>query len=159
VKAAAVTTWIIVLIVIVIALVLAFSTLTKDELLHDPFLPYADLLSKELIEAAASKRHFSCAFVMSETRQKCSLRPNDGLFSEIRITIKTVPESVFFGVVRNALRVGDLVALWGQPEVAWPGSQPVLSWANRPARALVCTRSADQRLKMNMSVCSVSFEL
>jgi hypothetical protein len=152
-------TWIIVLVVIATIAVLTFSMLAKDESLNDPFLPYADLLSKEQTVSAAAKRNFSCTFVLTETGQKCSLKPNDGLFSEILVTIKTLPESVFFSVAHNALWVGDLVALWGQPEVEWPGSQAVLSWAGRPARALVCGRSSDHRLKPSMAVCSVSFIL
>jgi hypothetical protein len=62
--------------------------------------------------------NFSCQFVLSEGQQSCSFRPDDGVFSTIYITIaQGVPLHLTFELETGAMQVGDLVLLWGKPDM------------------------------------------
>jgi hypothetical protein len=120
-----------------VILVLAFSMVAQGSPPPDPFLPYSDLLAKGQMLAAIESRNGSCRFELLEASQICSLEPEAGIFSDIRVTIVNgVPTGVSFQINKNTLRVGDLVVLWGQP--AKQKTRSILSWSEGVmARAVV----------------------
>jgi hypothetical protein len=146
---------VVILVVTVTVLVLMLSMPTQGSPPFDPFLPYADLLSKDQMFAAVRSSEFSCTERYEEARMACSFKPDDGVFFEIFILIKgDRPEGITFQVKEDALRVGDLAALWGKPDATLSGTALWLKWDS--ARMTAIVPSAD-RLNHFAPVRVVSF--
>ncbi|MBZ0289235.1 MAG: hypothetical protein K8I30_16570, partial [Anaerolineae bacterium] len=71
---------------------------------------------------------FSCLLVSSDT-MSCTFEPHDNHFSQILVSIRRdTPDHTSFSVIDHALRVGDLVALWGLPDTPFAGTTSRLVW-------------------------------
>jgi hypothetical protein len=123
-------TWVILTIACTL-LIFGFSALAHGHTPIDPFLAYADLLSKDDIIAGMQDWEFFCVTVFSEPRSVCSFEPDDDVFSIIYISfLQGVPQTVDFQVKEHTLRVGNLMLLWGRPDKNVPYSAPLL-WSGR----------------------------
>ncbi len=95
----------------------------------NPFSAYADIFQRQPRSALVA-RGFSCSHRAPDNYDiTCILKPPEGVFSQvsagfsqdfIRYTTVMVRE--------NMLRVGDLVALWGRPEVHEYGHVAMFVW-------------------------------
>lgn len=95
----------------------------------DPFADYAVLLPGQLI---AMSPDFMCRAEFNEFLSKntyCSFAPDDNRFSAVKVMIADgIIETLAFEVRDQALRVGDLIALWGAPHVVHVDSRFILIW-------------------------------
>lgn len=146
---------VVILVVTVTVLVLMLSMPTQGSPPFDPFLPYADLLAADRVIPALRNARFACAERYEEARTLCASKPVDSVFFEIFIIIKgDRPEGITFQVKEDALRVGDLAALWGKPDATLSGTALWLKWDS--ARMTAIVPSAD-RLNHFAPVRVVSF--
>jgi hypothetical protein len=110
-------TLIIGLMIIVVILVFVFSALAQGSPPSDLFLAYADLLTKDQTRSVVDSKNVSCEFALFEVSRICSFVPDDGIFSDIWVTmVSDAPKGIAFQVIEGAVRVGDLAALWGKPD-------------------------------------------
>lgn len=147
--------WIITLAVMVAFLVLAVSMPLQGSPPFDPFLSYTDLLVADRVIPAVRNARFACTERYEEARTLCSTKPDDDVFFEIFIIIKgDRPEGITFQVKKDALRIGDLAALWGKPDSALSGTALWLEWDSAGMTAMV---SSADRLNHFAPVRMVSF--
>lgn len=151
-------TWIVILVVTVTVLVLMLSMPTQGSPPFDPFLPYADLLAADRVIPAVRNARFACTEHYEEARTLCSVKPDDDVFFEIFILIKgDRPEGIMFQVKNDALRVGDLAALWGKPDVLFPHSAPRLLWQDQDGTTISALVPSADHLNHFAPVWVVSF--
>ena len=149
--------WVAVLTMMHVILVFTFSAGAQGSPPPYPFLPYADLLSKQQALVAVENQKFACQYVLQEVSQKCSMRPKDRFFSEISLTvIGGVPESVVFKVINDSIQVGDLVLLWGRPDMR---AFQYIFWPERNGVTMSATVTPADRLNYLAPVWEVSFNL
>jgi hypothetical protein len=102
---------------------------TVDVRGHDIFAPYADIMPGQRF-SNAHKYGFDCVEDIS-TGDYCSYRPPSGLFIIISLTGRGyIIQHTEFGIRKNGLVAGDLMALWGQPDIEYHGAK-VLHWGYR----------------------------
>jgi hypothetical protein len=83
---------------------------------HDIFAPYADILPGQPF-SHVEKYGFECVEDASAGKH-CLYRPTSGLFDIISLRGQgRVIQYVAFGLRRNNLVVGNLLTLWGQPNI------------------------------------------
>jgi hypothetical protein len=112
----------------------------------DPFAPYADILPEQPKEGL-SQQGFTCQFNIAPSfEESCTLPPGTGIFSEIQVTIASQSGQVSRVVFRpreGALTVGDLVLLWGDPEIAIYSRTANFRWTNVHVVAIPETYDGD----------------
>jgi hypothetical protein len=159
VKETTMTTGVVILVVIASILVSLISMPTPGSPPPDPFLPYADLLTKGHILDALESRKFSCEFALLEASQLCSFKPHDDLFSKINVIVneQSVPEYITFVVEKDAIRMGDLIALWGRPNRLYPHIESTVMWTELDGFTVTALVPSADRLNYLAPVWAVSF--
>jgi len=96
---------------------------------RDPVAEFADVLPGQP-KSAIVARGFSCpALAYRSPNEHCSLRPKRSAFSHVDVDIVSGRIShSSFNVRSNLLRVGELVLLWGIPEIEAGANTVVLRW-------------------------------
>jgi hypothetical protein len=88
--------------------------------------------------------------------ETCTLQPETGAFSYVRVVIyRHYIREIAFTVRTKALRVGDLMALYGKPEVEEYTYSFYLYWRSRGISAIVLRYGG--RYSLFLPVWSVSF--
>jgi hypothetical protein len=106
-------------------------TTTVAEREYDPFAPYSDLMPGQSRDAL-TQWEFNCATtIIPSFSESCSLTPESGIFSEIQVKFAAdtgrIEKTVFLSR-ENRLSLGDLVLLWGKPEIDIYGRTANLRW-------------------------------
>jgi hypothetical protein len=97
----------------------------------DPFSTYADIMPGQPF-SQAEKYGFECAEAVN-LELICSFKPQSGLFNLILLAGQAnIIHSAEFGIRDGGLFVGDLTALWGQPQIE-VGAARMLRWGLRYA--------------------------
>jgi hypothetical protein len=111
--------------------VTALLTYGRSEQPVDPFAPYADIMPGQSRDAV-SQHGFNCQLVILLFNESCLLNPEMGIFSEIqvRIGVDGRVRSVIFTPREKTLTYGDLVLLWGRPQIAIYSRIANLRWPN-----------------------------
>jgi hypothetical protein len=111
--------------------VTALLTYGRSEQPVDPFAPYADILPGQSHDAVL-QYGFNCQLEISLFNESCLLNPEMGIFSEIqvRIGVNDRVRSVIFTPREKTLTYGDLVLLWGRPQIAIYRQIANLRWHN-----------------------------
>ena len=111
----------------------------------DPFAPYTDILPGQSRDSV-SQRGFQCQFnqIVPSLQETCSLSPQTAIFSEIQTSFATNPYSgrvsqTIFKLPENRLTYGDLVLLWGKPQIAIYGQTANLRWRDPHITAVLQT--------------------
>jgi hypothetical protein len=108
----------------------------------NPFAAFADVFPDQPSSAAAS-RGFLCPSPGADdtyqdtSEETCSFRPESGPFFQVRVNISgDMIRHIDFRMRENTLRVGDLIGLWGSPEVDEYSRSAYLHWRSRGIFAL-----------------------
>ena len=118
----------------------------RSEPPFDPFAPYADILPGQSRDGVA-QRGLNCQFDLVPLFEEiCTLTPETGGFSEI--LVKIAPHTgrisrVVFKPREGTLTVGDLVLLWGDPEITFHSQTANLRWPNVHVVAIPETYDGD----------------
>jgi hypothetical protein len=97
--------------------------------ISDPFAAFADVFPGQP-KSAATARGFSCpAGTYGSPNEHCMLYLKGSVFSHVGVDVVdgTIRYSSFT-VRKSTLRVGDLVLLWGMPDIEARGDVVVLRW-------------------------------
>jgi hypothetical protein len=118
----------------------------RSEPPFDPFAPYADILPGQSREGV-SARGFNCQFVTGPHFEEiCTLTPEASVFATIQPTIAVNTgriSRVVFWLREKTLTVGDLVILWGEPEIAIYSRTANFRWNNVHVVAIPETYDGD----------------
>ena len=138
--------------------------LMRHNPLRNPFALYARLFPGQSA-AAVTRWPFVCRFTPTESPspadiETCVLNPPDGPFSEVYVIILgQLINQTGFEVRGKELSLGDLVMLWGQPEIHWMkmmhGHVVSLTWATTGAASSVLSDSI--RIDSMLPMRSVAF--
>ncbi|PJF39276.1 MAG: hypothetical protein CUN54_09065 [Phototrophicales bacterium] len=128
--------------IVVIGLALSVKHVAQPQ---NPFLPHTEISPGQSSDALQKYGAF-CApeighsAVNDRLLQECNIRPATGLFSRITVrgTDGVIMQNIFW-IRENALVVGDLILLWGQPNIRWNGHYANLSWPRSRISAHVGT--------------------
>lgn len=110
----------------------------------NPFSPYVDIFLGQP-QSAVVAQGFSCAMYFnggyySGLDDYCTLKLAQGAVSSIGVLIsQDVGRQITFGLRENTLRLGDLVALWGRPNVHQYGPSVSFSWRRIGVTTLTLT--------------------
>jgi hypothetical protein len=111
--------------------VTALATIPRSQPPFDPFAPYADILPGQSQDAVV-QRGFDCQFnIAPVSNESCTLTLETGIFSEIQVMIALDTgqvSRVVFKPRETTLTLGDLVLLWGRPEIAIYNQITNLRW-------------------------------
>lgn len=111
----------------------ALVTVPHNQQPFDPFAPYVDILPGQSQDAVL-QQGFNCQINIAPVfHETCSLTPETGMFSEIQVWIAFDTgrvSRVVFEPREKALTLGDLVVLWGNPEIDIYGRIANLRWRN-----------------------------
>jgi hypothetical protein len=124
----------------------------------EPFVSLADLFPGQP-RSAVEARGFSCMVIGFGTyAETCLLLPNTGIFSEIGVTTSPLGyvNSSYFRLREDTLRLGDLAALWGRPEVYDQYEYLLFSWFGGSVNA---TSAYTGRFSFLLPVDRVFFEI
>jgi hypothetical protein len=98
---------------------------------HDIFAPYSDVMPGQPF-THAQQYGFDC-IEDNHVGEQCSYRPTTGLFNIISLMGQGhIIQHTEFGIRQNSLVAGDLIALWGQPDIEYHGAK-ILHWGYRYA--------------------------
>lgn len=123
--------------------------------LPDIFADYVDFFPGGYWSTAL-ERAFRCNVDVATGAKYCFLRPQDGLFSDIGVTIINDQISqIVFALHQSALKAGDLAALWGRPEIQISGYIAYLGWQNQKVKAIA--RTDDGRFDYFLHLSSLAF--
>jgi hypothetical protein len=144
--------------------ILSIRLLLQTAVPLDPFASVADVLAEQS-ESDLRERGFSCSatdnYNALTPQVLCKFSPERGIFSTVAIMFVNGNVHNRFVLVRDgALTVGDLVRLWGRPDIhqhgfwgqlEWPGSSDMditVSYHGRyslflPVRSIVFTDGID----------------
>lgn len=123
---------------IVAAVVTGGVMMAAHREISNPFSDYSDLMGDDA-RLAALTRGFTCKFGSSEiTYDYCVQEQPNTLFSRLsmRLSGGRVIENVF-SLHENMLKLGDLGALWGEPEIWLYCETIVASWPDRHIMSLI----------------------
>lgn len=105
----------------------------------NPFSAYANLFPGQSTSNVEMSK-FTCALPDADDRlieEHCALKLLTGTFSEVGIiTFGGIVRQISFIMREETLRVGDLMLLWGTPEVQKYSRSVYLFWQNRSVFAL-----------------------
>ncbi len=124
----------------------------------DRFGAYADILPGQP-KQAASERGFTCFTNIFDDSARCARRdePASPLFS--RVHLSTVGDLIYtlsFTTYVNTVTIGDLVLLWGRPDIQRSGRVAQVSWSSPNVTALAVL-SSGQPLNYFTSVAYIAF--
>jgi hypothetical protein len=111
--------------------VMALVSVQRSEQPFNPFAPYSDLLPGQA-EQVVLNREFRCQIsIIPLFYKSCSLTLASGIVAEVQVII--TPDTgrinkVVFKSRANRLVLGDLIALWGKPEIAVYSHMVNLRW-------------------------------
>jgi hypothetical protein len=112
----------------------------------DPFGEYADIMPGQS-QDALSERGFNCQFKLIPTFEEiCSLIPEMRIFSEIQVRLVSNPSTgrvsqTIFKLPEDRLTYGDLVLLWGKPQIIIYGQTANLRWHTSHIIAILQTNN------------------
>ncbi len=147
------------LLLITLALVVGVTSLAKYNLpLSDPFAEYVNILPGQTLDRNLLEK-LSCATTPVSVQTQviyCERHLRTGIFSHIGLTIFSSRVCRLDLTVRpNALRFGDLVMLWGRPEVRLYRRSVSIAW---PDRGITTTGWSDnERLSYFLPLQYISF--
>jgi hypothetical protein len=108
----------------------------------NPFAPYADVFPGQP-RSAVVDRGFSCPSVrdydtyQDTSEETCIFRPESDPFFDVQVVLSSDSiHQIMFAIHDNRLRVGNLIALWGKPEVQVKSHLVYLFWRSRKINAL-----------------------
>ena len=119
--------------------VMALVTIPNNQPTPDPFAPYAGILLGQTHDSI-SHPEFDCQFdYMTSLEESCRLTLENGIFSEIYIWIAqdTGRIKVAFMPREKTLTLGDLMLLWGKPEIAIYSKTINFRWPNAHVTAVL----------------------
>jgi hypothetical protein len=141
-----------------ISLVVLASSTSGGSRPVDPFASYADLLLLEPPDEFIS-RGFNCTVEFApKFAWNCTLNPPTGTFADIQVRIAYGDDGISQVTYRprqNALSLGDLVLLWGTPEVSLASGRVNFNWPDVHARATAATNDT-QRISYFLPVSTLS---
>jgi hypothetical protein len=126
-------------------LYIAIAETRQTALPTDPFQAFPDIFFRQST-AHLIAQGFTCQIHQIRSafnEDYCAYAPSSGFFSQLRLSmIGGVSQSVSITVRDNALRVGDLVQLWGQPHrLPITGLPPAFYWPNQHVLAVSSIRT------------------
>lgn len=104
----------------------------------NPFASYVDVFPGQL-RSAVEARGFLCYKETYEYRpnEHCSINQPIGAFSQVGVVVsEDVIGQISFRIRANTLRVGDLMILWGMPEVQEHSRSVYLYWRSNSIFAI-----------------------
>jgi hypothetical protein len=129
----------IIMVPIISASVMALATIPSNQPAFNLFAPYADIMPGQPRDAV-SRRGFECQFTpVPSLGEFCSLAREIGGFSDIKVWIAQdggLVRKVDFRLHVRTLTLGDLVLLWGKPEIAIYAQTVNFRWANAHVTAI-----------------------
>ena len=102
----------------------------------DPFASFTDVFPRNP-RSAIEARRFRCPPPDEETSNyntgsPCFLWPIAGTFAQVGVVVSEGNiRQTFFTMRKNTLRVGDLMVLWGKPEIRTYSRSVYLLWRSR----------------------------
>ena len=132
-----------VMIAITSASMIVTITARPTEQPFDPFAAYVDILPGKPLDS--TYRHgFKCNSIYSAVslRESCSTTLKIGIFSDIEVL--NIPYTglisrVVFRPHENLLLLGDLILLWGKPDITFFNRMAHLRWRDRGVVAILQT--------------------
>ena len=111
---------------------LGIRVLGKDSTLPDPLVAAADILSGQS-ESDLQAHGFLCSSTnlnnVDSTKEWCVTNPPTGMFSTVAALFKNgVRSNVILTLREDTLSVGDLVRLWGKPQIYQHDSWGQIEW-------------------------------
>lgn len=129
-----------------VILTLAVTILARREAPADPFSVYLDILPGKP-RSAVIERGFAC--------ETCAYRPTSGAFSRIVVVVANGSiVSATFTARENQVTVGDLVLLWGTPNIQSRGRFASLNWSS-PGAVVSVILPQNRRLPWFLPVSSI----
>ena len=107
----------------------------------NPFASFADVFPGQPRSSLIARR-FSCLtgsynFTEGAPNEYCTLNPASGIFSHVMVGInQDTIQNILFMVRDDTLRVGNLMLLWGKPEVHEYSRSVYLYWRSRGVFAI-----------------------
>jgi hypothetical protein len=142
-----------------IAIVVIGVIMASHRAVSDPFLAFNDLFGDDARQAALS-RGFTCrdsSFSGLPLTSHCAQRDTDRIFSGIYMRMSgNVANEISFSLRENAPTLGDLVLLWGEPEIQQSCAVVVIFWPAHHIRGFAAPLPAG-RISYFLPVQSVSF--
>lgn len=130
---------------------IALSKSTPSDIFED----YTDFFPGQYWSTAL-ERAFRCNQDVVTRVKYCFFSPQEDLFENIGLTIiESKITRIAFTLRQNALRAGDLAALWGKPEVQIAGYIAYLDWQSPKIKAV--TRTNDGRFNYFLPVSRIAF--
>ncbi len=126
---------------VIVAGVMTFTRLMQPP--ANPFAPYADILPGHPKEVAL-ERGFTCFTNVFDDGESCSRRdePASPLFSAVHLsTLGDRIHTLGFTTSVNTLTLGDLVLLWGRPDIQLRGYVAQMQWPSPNVTALAVLSS------------------
>ncbi len=148
-----------VLIGIASVFVLALATNRDNQPPFNPFAPYADILSAQSPDTFL-QRGFNCPFKRTSTFDDtiCFLALDNGVFLRIhaRFPYNSDQVSTLIFIPRdNAVLLGQLVLLWGKPELLGSSQYANFQW---PSRHIIAVPQSDNsQFSYWLPISSVAF--
>jgi hypothetical protein len=92
-----------------------------------PFLPYKDIMPGQPV-SHVEERNFDCESEPSTHDRRCTIQPQQGIFSRISLVSRdNTIQTVRFSIRENSLKAGSLMVVWEQPDM-YRQSLTILSW-------------------------------
>ncbi len=110
----------------------------------NPFSSYVDVLPGHPKQAAI-ERGFTCFANMYDDGESCTRRdePASPLFSRVHLsTLGDHIHTLSFNVYADTLTIGDLMLLWGRPDIQRSGRVAQVHWPSPSVTALAVGQSA-----------------
>jgi hypothetical protein len=137
---------------VVVSIITIFSILARvagglawlDEPINDPLSPFSALIPGQH-ESTLPLNDFECS-ADSDGLELCSTSLIQGPVAQIRMTLKDdIIYHVGFRLRENALRTGDMILLWGEPDLQERGWSVYLDWRHLDIRATMTSQSGEGR--------------
>lgn len=114
----------------ILALILTvWMGVVRRDLPASPFSTYSQILPGQPY-SSASARDFSCdTYRKTGRREYCTYSPTNGSFSLISVIFTDeVVSRINFAVRENTLNAGDLILVWGRPNIQLYRQSIILEW-------------------------------
>ncbi len=137
---------------------MAVTVAQRGEAPFDPFAEYTDILLEQSW-GAALQRGFECSSVYTSYLLHSCVLLNSGIFSDIKVEITSnwgQISGMIFTPREKMLTLGDLVLLWGKPEITVYAGIANLRW--RDMNVVAIPQTYDGHLSYWLPIRYVAFE-
>jgi hypothetical protein len=135
---------------------------TLPPLPSGPFVTFADVLPGQP-GSTLEEKGFLCASMRDyddPTHENCIMKLDTGAISEVNVYISLaigIIQRVTFTMRENSIKAGDLMTIWGQPEIQRYSRSTYLFWRGRGVHTIVSCPTG--RFSLLYYVSNVSFNL